>query len=116
VLRKRGFSLGSHGTTHRALTFLPSERCLAELTESKAWLEDVIGEEVRYLAAPGGFINSRVMHDHFFRSGIVSVEADAVHADRPSCNYAVTKILSPNLAFTLDNDRSLQGGAKLHCL
>jgi peptidoglycan/xylan/chitin deacetylase (PgdA/CDA1 family) len=60
-LRKRGFSVGTHGTTHRKLTFLPKEQCLAELAESKRWLEDVIGEEVRYMAAPGGFINSRVM-------------------------------------------------------
>ena len=60
-LRKRGFSVGTHGTTHRKLTFLPKEQCLAELAESKRWLEDVIGEEVRYMTAPGGFINARVM-------------------------------------------------------
>lgn len=56
-----GFSLGTHGTTHRALTILPREECVAELAESKEWLEDVIGEEIRYTAAPGGFINRRVM-------------------------------------------------------
>jgi peptidoglycan/xylan/chitin deacetylase (PgdA/CDA1 family) len=61
ALRARGFSAGTHGTTHRALTFLPREQCVAELAESKRWLEDVIGEEVRYMAVPGGFINARVM-------------------------------------------------------
>jgi peptidoglycan/xylan/chitin deacetylase (PgdA/CDA1 family) len=60
-LRRRGFSVGTHGTTHRGFTFLPEEQCLAELAESKHWLEDVIGEEVRYMAAPGGFINARAM-------------------------------------------------------
>jgi peptidoglycan/xylan/chitin deacetylase (PgdA/CDA1 family) len=60
-LRKRGFSVGTHGTTHRKLTFLPKEQFLAELAENKRWLEDVIGEEVRYMAAPGGFINACVM-------------------------------------------------------
>ncbi len=60
-LRKRGFSLGTHGTTHHKLTFLPEAACVKELRESKNWLEDVIGEEVRYMAAPGGFINTRVM-------------------------------------------------------
>ena len=64
-LRRRGFSLGTHGTTHRALTFLPKEQCPAELMESKWWLEDVIGEQVRYMAAPGGFINSRVMRSAY---------------------------------------------------
>jgi peptidoglycan/xylan/chitin deacetylase (PgdA/CDA1 family) len=60
-LRKTGFSLGTHGATHRKLTFLPHESCAAELEESKNWLEDVLGEGVRYMAAPGGFINSRVL-------------------------------------------------------
>jgi peptidoglycan/xylan/chitin deacetylase (PgdA/CDA1 family) len=64
-LRKRGFSVGTHGATHRGLTFLPKEQCLAELAESKRWLEDVISEEVRYMAAPGGFINPRVMKSAF---------------------------------------------------
>jgi len=59
-LRNRGFSLGTHGTTHRKLTFLPEPACAEELKGSKAWLEDVIGEEVRYMAAPGGYINARV--------------------------------------------------------
>jgi len=59
-LRRRGFSVGTHGATHRKLTFLPTEHCMRELTESKRWLEDVIGEEVRYMAAPGGFIDARV--------------------------------------------------------
>jgi peptidoglycan/xylan/chitin deacetylase (PgdA/CDA1 family) len=64
-LRRRGFSVGTHGTTHRGLTFMPKEQCLAELAESKRWLEDVIGEEVRYMAAPGGFINARALKSAF---------------------------------------------------
>jgi peptidoglycan/xylan/chitin deacetylase (PgdA/CDA1 family) len=60
-LRRRGFSLGTHGTTHAGLTFLSNERCVKELKQSREWLEDVLGEEVRYMAAPGGFINSRII-------------------------------------------------------
>ena len=60
-LRRRDFSVGTHGTRHRGLTFLPKEHCITELAESKRWLEGVIGEQVRYMGAPGGFINSRVM-------------------------------------------------------
>lgn len=59
-LRRRAFSLGTHGTTHRKLTFLPEKECVKELRESKEWLEFVLGEEVGYMAAPGGFINSRI--------------------------------------------------------
>lgn len=64
-LRRRGFSVGTHGATHRGLTFLPKAHCLAELAESKRWLEDIISEEVRYMAAPYGFINPRVMKSAF---------------------------------------------------
>ena len=60
-LRSRGFSLGTHGTTHRKLTFLPERACLAELAESKEWLEGVLGEAVGYWAAPGGYVNRRVV-------------------------------------------------------
>ena len=60
-LRKRGFSLGTHGTTHRKLTFMPEHACVEELKGSRDWLEDMIGEKVRYMAAPGGYINHRVL-------------------------------------------------------
>lgn len=60
-LRQRGFSLGTHGTTHRKLTRIPKEQCHDELVASRAWLEDLLGEPVHFMAAPGGFINSLVM-------------------------------------------------------
>lgn len=60
-LRKAGFSMGTHGTTHRKLTFIPPAACVVELNESKQWLADLLGEAVRYMAAPGGYINDRVL-------------------------------------------------------
>jgi peptidoglycan/xylan/chitin deacetylase (PgdA/CDA1 family) len=60
-LRRRGFSLGTHGTTHRKLTFIPEKECVEELKDSKRWLEDTLGGPVSYMAAPGGYINARVM-------------------------------------------------------
>jgi peptidoglycan/xylan/chitin deacetylase (PgdA/CDA1 family) len=60
-LRRRGFSLGTHGTTHRKLTFIPERECVDELTQSKQWLEDILGEPVGYMGTPGGYINTRVM-------------------------------------------------------
>jgi len=60
-LRKAGFSVGTHGTTHHKLTRMPVKDYVAELAESKKWLEDVIGESVPYMAAPGGYINRRIL-------------------------------------------------------
>jgi peptidoglycan/xylan/chitin deacetylase (PgdA/CDA1 family) len=52
--------VGTHGYTHRPLTALDRRALDREIIESKIWLEDIIGAEVRYMAAPGGFINDRV--------------------------------------------------------
>ena len=71
-LRKRGFSLGTHGTTHRKLSFMHPKACAIELDESKQWLEDVLGEEVRYMAAPGGYISGRVLQ-LAYKSGYILV-------------------------------------------
>jgi peptidoglycan/xylan/chitin deacetylase (PgdA/CDA1 family) len=60
-LHERGFSVGTHGTTHRKLSFLPDAECAEELESSKQWLQEVIGDEVRYVAAPGGYINRSVL-------------------------------------------------------
>jgi peptidoglycan/xylan/chitin deacetylase (PgdA/CDA1 family) len=60
-LHAEGFSLGTHGTTHRKLTFVGQQECVEELEASKRWLEDVVGDEVRFMAVPGGYINSRVL-------------------------------------------------------
>lgn len=66
-LKGRGFSLGTHGTTHRKLTRLPAQACDDELRESKLWLEDVLGEQVRYMAAPGGYLNHEVIRSAYGR-------------------------------------------------
>jgi peptidoglycan/xylan/chitin deacetylase (PgdA/CDA1 family) len=60
-LRRRGFSFGTHGTSHRKFTSMSVESCIDELQGSKKWLEDVIGESIRYTAAPGGYINAHIM-------------------------------------------------------
>jgi peptidoglycan/xylan/chitin deacetylase (PgdA/CDA1 family) len=59
-LCRRGFSFGTHGVTHQKLTHMPIERCMQELEQSKRWLEDLIGEEIRYMAAPGGYLTPRI--------------------------------------------------------
>lgn len=71
-LRERGFSLGAHGTSHGKLTLMAQEACIAELSESKQWLQDVIGEEIRYMAAPGGYINARILR-LAYRSGYILI-------------------------------------------
>ena len=51
--------VGAHGYTHRPLTALDRRVLDREIVDCKAWLEDILGAEVRYMAAPGGYINDR---------------------------------------------------------
>jgi peptidoglycan/xylan/chitin deacetylase (PgdA/CDA1 family) len=55
-----GHLVGSHAHTHRPLTRLAPDDLREELRSSKAILEDVLGEPVSTLAAPGGFSSARV--------------------------------------------------------
>jgi peptidoglycan/xylan/chitin deacetylase (PgdA/CDA1 family) len=55
-----GHLVGSHAHTHRPLTRLRPDDLREELRRSKAILEDVLGEPVSALAAPGGFSSARV--------------------------------------------------------
>ena len=54
-------SIGSHGVSHRYLSKLPTLELKRELTESKVWLEELVGESITSLSAPGGFIDDRVV-------------------------------------------------------
>lgn len=59
-IRGMGMSFGTHGTSHRPLTRLSPDEAERELVESKVWLEDVLGEPVDTMAAPGGFLSKRL--------------------------------------------------------
>lgn len=54
-------SIGSHGVTHAPLSRISDEHVRAELAESKAWLEAVLGAPITTFSAPGGFINQNVL-------------------------------------------------------
>lgn len=48
------FEIGAHTLHHIALTQLPKERALQEITGSKSWLEDTIGQPCRMFCPPTG--------------------------------------------------------------
>lgn len=64
-LRQGGFAFGSHGVTHDKLTGKTRAQYLMELTDSKMWLQDILGEEVRHFAAAGGFFNKKILEAAF---------------------------------------------------
>jgi peptidoglycan/xylan/chitin deacetylase (PgdA/CDA1 family) len=50
----------AHGVTHRPLVQLSDEEVRDELRDSKATLEATLGRAVRFLSAPGNWIDARV--------------------------------------------------------
>jgi peptidoglycan/xylan/chitin deacetylase (PgdA/CDA1 family) len=71
------FTIGSHGVTHRMLSDLPSDGIVAELSDSRRSLEDLLGRPVNCLSLPGGAADSRVFdiaaaagYDHIFTSAL----------------------------------------------
>jgi len=53
-LAAAGFDFGTHGASHRALSRMPRARMRAEIADSKAWLEDILGRGVAAMSLPAG--------------------------------------------------------------
>ena len=60
-LANDAFDFGTHGVTHRALSRMPRDEMRAELRDSKAWLEDILGKPVRSMSLPAGQGNRAVI-------------------------------------------------------
>src|SRR5262249_17764446 len=60
TLRHMGMEIGSHTLMHHELTKLDADKARAELVQSKAYLEDVLGEPVTSLCYPKGKFNKQV--------------------------------------------------------
>lgn len=60
-MQRHGMSIQSHGHRHVDLTVLPNAELNSELRDSKRLLEDRLGSQVDYLAAPRGIVDRRVI-------------------------------------------------------
>jgi len=59
-LADNGVTIGSHGVSHGAFTFMPDDMLRREFTESKAELEDITGRPVDMISSPFGRTDRRV--------------------------------------------------------
>lgn len=64
-LRSGGFCFGSHGVTHARLSAMRRTEYMMELRDSKAWLQDVLGQDVTHFAPPGGAFHRAIVHSAF---------------------------------------------------
>ena len=55
-----GFEIGAHSVTHRPLTEIPQSEAAKEIVESKAAIEDRLGQAVQTFAYPFGLFNRSI--------------------------------------------------------
>jgi len=60
AMASAGIEIGSHGSTYRRLDEVDDTTALHELLDSKAMLEDALGEEVRWFAYPYGAVTTHL--------------------------------------------------------
>lgn len=85
-LKDAGISIGSHGVTHRKLAELTPEEQLLELTQSRAALEDLLGQSVHHLCYPFGRFNQatvRLAAESGYHSAMTCLRGSATSLDHP---------------------------------
>lgn len=95
ALRSAGIHVGAHTVSHRDLTRLSDDQLEAEVRNSKAFLEDVLGEQVTTFCYPYGRHDRRVREvvgRHFQcacsdRLGLVTSGSDPLALERVDAYY-----------------------------
>jgi peptidoglycan/xylan/chitin deacetylase (PgdA/CDA1 family) len=85
-LRGEGVDFGSHSASHAKLATLETPAIHAEVTRSKALLEDVLGEPVKHFCYPFGSHDRRAVDavaEAGYASATTCVRAPASRADDP---------------------------------
>lgn len=60
-LSSAGMTIGSHGVSHDSFTTMTDPVISMELNDSRRYLEDLIGKQVKNFAPPGGWIDERIL-------------------------------------------------------
>jgi peptidoglycan/xylan/chitin deacetylase (PgdA/CDA1 family) len=96
-----GVRCESHGVTHRPLVQLSDEEVRRELAASKAEIERVLGREVRFLSAPGNWIDTRIVR-LAKQAGYEGIWTSEPGSLRPGSNVFGLPRLNVDGAMTLD--------------
>ncbi|MBK5930309.1 polysaccharide deacetylase family protein [Halochromatium salexigens] len=86
ALKEAGISVGSHGVSHRKLAELAPAEQARELNQSRAALEDLLGQPVRDLCYPFGRFTQetvRLAAEAGYRSAMTCLRGAATGADHP---------------------------------
>lgn len=100
-MQRWGIALGAHTLTHPDLTRLPYHRVEAEICDSKAIIEDILGAPVACFAYPYGCYNNRcreIVQQHFAcacsdKLGQITRSSDLYALERVDAFYLRTERL-----------------------
>lgn len=92
TLAQEGFTLGSHTCTHARLPQVTPDECVTEIRDSKARLEDMLGQEIRHFAYPYGAFDASV-REQVLTAGYVSACSTRSGFNRPGEDpYTIRRI------------------------
>jgi peptidoglycan/xylan/chitin deacetylase (PgdA/CDA1 family) len=103
-----GMKVGSHTVSHPWLARIPLERARAELADSKAQLEDVLGNPVAHFAYPYGSYNEDV------RNAVAEAGYSAACSTRWGKRHTSADLFSLRRVEVMGQDSLLQFALKLH--
>ncbi|MBM3329154.1 MAG: polysaccharide deacetylase family protein [Calditrichaeota bacterium] len=83
-LVQAGWTIGSHGMTHRALTHLTDDEARQELIQGKAVIEEITGEACPWVSFPFGRYDSKIIdlsREAGYSGAVVPTRSNAVEPD-----------------------------------
>ena len=92
-----GFEIGSHSMSHSYLPDMNDAELRHEVSDSKSWLEDVIGLPVKHFSCPGGSFDSRV------KRAVQAAGYSSLATSRPRANSRATDVYELGRAVVVQN-------------
>lgn len=101
-------TIGAHGYSHKPLTKLNLDNIIKEVSSSKLWLEDTLGDEVKYMSYPHGAVNNTIK-DVVKKNGFISASSS-----RPGINTIKLDMLELRRTAILSHDNLDQFVSKIN--
>ena len=92
-----GFEIGSHSMSHAYLPDVNDAELRHEVSDSKSWLEDVVGLPVKHFSCPGGRFDRRV------KSVVEEAGYCSLATSRPRANSRATDVYELGRAAVVRN-------------
>jgi peptidoglycan/xylan/chitin deacetylase (PgdA/CDA1 family) len=101
-------TIGAHGYSHEPLTKFNLDNVIKEISSSKLWLEDTLGDEVKYMSYPHGAVNNTIKNE-VKKNGFISASSS-----KPGVNLKKLDMLELRRTAILSHDNLDQFISKMN--